>query len=164
MRHPVYSSTLADVLRTASILSSALVFFGGCTAAKTLFHSKIALNEVNFEVSRKANDSTPFSVELIALSDETLLPALLAMSADQWFDPEANFKRDHPTAVQTWYYELTPGLHLQVRDAPFKQRSTRAVLLFANYKGKGAYRMRLDTYRRATVQFSEKTIELAERP
>lgn len=133
----------------------------GCAATKSFFASRPALKEVNFDVSRKANDSAPFAVELVAVSDDTLLPKLLALSADQWFDPEATFKRDYPAMLQTWYYELTPGLALRVEEENWRRRGTRAVLLFANYKGKGAFRLRLDPYPNAHVLFAEKTIELA---
>ncbi len=146
------------------MLAGAALALSGCAAAKSLLQPPIALTEVRFDVSPKANGATPFAVELVAVSDETLLAALLTLSAAQWFAPEANLKRDHPGAMRTWYYELTPGSSMPVEDAPFARRGTRAVFLFANYKGKGAYRLRLDATPRATVRFSEQDIELAVNP
>jgi hypothetical protein len=137
----------------------------GCAATKSLFQPKIALTEVRFEVARNANDTAAFPAELVAVSDEALLAKLLATSADQWFDPDAPFKRDYPAAaLQTWYYELTPGLSLRVRQPQFGKRGLLAVLLFAHYQGKGNYRLRLDQVAQAHVRFAEKTIERADRP
>jgi hypothetical protein len=150
--------------RAASALALAVLVLSGCASSKALFQSKIALKDVHFSVLEKANDNMPFSVDLVVVSDETLLPALLAMNAAQWFDPATNFRRDHPASLAIWPYELTPGLSKPVTDARFAQRRTRAVLLFANYKGKGPYRLRLDNVPVATVLFLEKTIKLAEQP
>lgn len=145
------------------MLIAAAFSLGGCGAAKALLQPRIALKDVTFEVLEKANDATPFSVDLVAVSDEALLPALLAMSAAQWFNPAANnLKRDYPApTLRSWYYELTPGQKMAAEDAQFGVRGIRAVFLFANYKGKGAYRLRLDATPHATVRFSDKTVELA---
>lgn len=138
---------------------------GACSATKSLFQPKLALKEVRFEVSRKANDNAPFPVELVAVSDEALLTRLLAMGAAEWFAPDTNIKRDYPaSALRTWYYELTPGSTIPVRNAEFGKRGLRAILLFANYHGQGAYRLRLDAMPLARVQFKEKTIDLADQP
>jgi hypothetical protein len=154
-------------MRAAAALVLVLAAQGlaGCAATKSLFKPKLALTEVEFEVARDANDTTAFPAELVAVSDEALLARLLATSADQWFDPDAPFKRDYPAAaMQTWYYELTPGLSMRVRQPQFGRRGLLAVLLFAHYKGKGNYRLRLDAVAVARVRFAEKTIELADKP
>lgn len=137
---------------------------GACAATKSLLQPGIALKDVTFEVLANANGATPFAVDLVAISDDALLPTLLAMSAAQWFDPATNIKRDYQATLRSWYYELTPGLIMPVKDAHFGARGTRAVFVFANYKGKGAYRLRLDATPQATVRFSDKTVELAAKP
>lgn len=148
--------------RIVAIVALGMAFvLSGCAATKSLFQPSIALTEVKFDVARNANDSTPIAVEVVAVSDEALLAKMLTMTADQWFDPQSNLRRDYPALLQTWYYELTPGLRMQVRRDPFARRGTRAVLLYAHYKGKGAYRLRLDPYPKASVVFGEKDIALA---
>jgi type VI secretion system protein len=164
LRSPILSPSRFSPARTAYLVCGAVLLLGGCAATKSLLQPSIALKDVTFEVSAKANDATPFSVDLVAVSDETLVPALLAMSAAQWFDPATNIKRDAQTTLRSWNYELTPGLNMPVKDAQFGGRGTRAVFLFANYKGKGAYRLRLDATPHATVRFADKTVELAAKP
>ncbi|NHZ66139.1 type VI secretion protein [Massilia sp. CCM 8694] len=141
-----------------------MLAISGCAATKSLFQPKIALKQVQFVVDATANDATPFAVDLVAVSDESLVPALLALTAAQWFDPGANIKRDYPDRVHCWSYELTPGMSKPVDDAGFAVRGTRAVLLFANYKGKGAYRLRLDATPKATVRFADKTVRMEGNP
>jgi len=141
-----------------------MLVLSGCAATKSLLQPNIALKQVEFRVSEKANDAAPFSVDLVAVSDEALVSVLLAMTAAQWFDPSANVKRDYQDRVRFWSYELAPGLSMPVDDAKFAVRGTRAVLLFANYKGKGAYRLRLDATPKATIRFEDKTIDLVATP
>jgi type VI secretion system protein len=132
----------------------------GCAASPP----RIALRELSFEVAPAANDNMPFAVELVAVADEAVLAKLLALSAAQWFDPQSNLKRDYPLALQTWYYELTPGQRLELKPTPFAGRPSRGLLLFANYKTAGPYRLRLDTYEHASVLFGATAIEIAEPP
>ena len=139
-----------------------LVSLSGCTMP--LFKHKIALDELHFDVGRQANGSTPFAVELVAVDDDTLLATLLTLTAAQWFDPQANWKRDYPTTLHNWYYEVTPGQHLCFQPTAFSGRHAQALLLFANYKGPGAYRLRLDSYSRVRVAFAEYEIEVVAQP
>jgi|GEM_PF-1594614 len=164
LRSPVLSLPCSSPLRQACALTVAVFALGGCAATKSLLQPKIALRQVQFVVTPKANDATPFSVDLVAISDEALVPVLLAMPAAQWFDPVANVRNDYQDRVRCWSYELTPGMSMPVEDAKFTVRGVRAVLVFANYKGKGAYRVRLDATPKATVWFDDKTVRLADNP
>ena len=143
---------------------SGIFALAGCAATGSLLQPGIALKDVRFEVSANANDATPFAVELVAVADEALVPTVLGLSAAQWFDPVTNIKRDYQTTLRSWYYELTPGSTMLVNDAQFGGRGTRAVILFANYKGKGAYRLRIDATAHATIRFADQTVELAGTP
>lgn len=143
--------------RRAALLTLACLA-GGCGSlaalpGASLFGPRIALSDLRLEVAREANDNTPLRVELVAPRDEELLATLLGLSAAQWFDPLANYRRDHPDTLRSWDYELPPGATLHLKPAPFAGAKAAGLVLFANYKGKGAYRLRLDTYRRAVVSF-----------
>ncbi|QNA89240.1 hypothetical protein G4G28_13575 [Massilia sp. Dwa41.01b] len=95
----------------------------------------------------------PLRIELVAAGDEQLLARLLELSAAQWFDPLANYRRDYPATLRSWDYELPPGATLHLQPAPCAGAKAAGLVLFASYKGKGAYRLRLDPYRKAVVTF-----------
>jgi len=142
-----------------------LLALQGCSSVRAMLPpSKIALSDLSFEVARGANGGMPFAVELVAAGDDELVARLQALRADQWFDPASNLKADNPKTLKSWYYELTPGLQLRERPAPFTGTRARGLFLFAHYEGKGAYRLRLDSYARATVRFVEKEIVLEGTP
>ena len=148
----------ATMLGLGALLATPLVApLAGCASRPALFGPlfgpRIGLRELRLEVTREANDNMPLRIELVATKDEQLLAKLLTLSAAQWFDPLTNLRRDFPAALQTWDYELPPGASLALKPAPFAGVKAAGLVLFANYKGKGAYRLRLDPYRRATVVF-----------
>ncbi|GGC13482.1 type VI secretion protein [Pseudoduganella buxea] len=147
----------------ACLLAAAALLLTACETARKLLRPTVALTDLSFEVARGANGNAPFAVELVAPPDDELLAKLQALSAEQWFDPQANFKRDYPK-LRTWYYELTPGLRMRLNPTPFARARASGLLLFAHYQGKGAYRLRLDTYPKATVLFADKDIALAAVP
>lgn len=126
-----------------------------------LFKAKIALSELTFEVAPGANDDTPFAVELVAVSDDEVLKKLQMLTAAQWFDPQSNWRRDYPKALQTWYYELTPDRRFALpQPLPFARRPAQGLLLFANYKAQGAHRLRLESFKKAKVVFAAATIDV----
>ncbi len=155
-----------DAHRSRSLIPvlACLLALGGCSSVRALWPSKIALSDLSFEVARQANGGMPFAVELVAAGDDELVTHLQTLRADQWFDPASNLKADYPKTLRSWYYELTPGLQLRERPTPFAGARARGLFLFAHYEGKGAYRLRLDSYARATVRFVEKEIVLEGTP
>lgn len=139
----------------------ALLFIAMASACSTpMFKPKIALRELSFEVAPSANDNSPFAVELVATGDDEVLKKLLALSAAQWFDPHTNIKRDFPKDVQSWYFELTPGQRMALKPTPFGNKPGKGLVLFANYKGQGAYRLRLDSFAKAKVIFAATAIRI----
>lgn len=134
------------------------LLLSGCKTSFITPH--IALRELSMEASVKANDVSPVAVELVAIQDEELAKKLLSLTAGQWFDPAANWKIDYPKVLQTWYYEITPGQRIVLSPTEFSGRSGYALLLFANYKGSGVYRLRLDSFQKASVMFMEKDVKL----
>lgn len=137
-----------------------IIGLASACSAPTLFKPKIALRELAFEVATSANDNSPFAVELVATGDDEVLNKLLAMSAAQWFDPQTNLKRDFPKDVQSWYFELTPGQRMALKPTPFRNKPAKGLVLFAHYKGQGAYRLRLDSFDKAKVIFSANAIRI----
>lgn len=146
--------------RRTALLGLALLA-AGCAGRPALFKPRIALSDLRLEVAREANDNMPLRIELVATGDEELLAKLLELSAAQWFDPRANYRRDYPTSLRSWDYELPPGAVLHLKPAPFAGAKAAGLVLFANYRGKGAYRLRLDPYRRAVVAFGAQDAVLA---
>lgn len=145
------------------VVSLVLLCLGAATGcgSMALFKPRIALGELSFDVAPDANDDTPFALELVAVSDDDVLKKLQELTAAQWFDPQANWRRDYPQAIQTWYYELTPDRHWPLaQPLPFARRPARALLLFANYKTPGAHRLRLESFKKARVLFAASGISV----
>lgn len=144
----------------ASLVLLCLAAATGC-ASTALFQPRIGLGQLSFEVAPGANDDTPFALELVAVTDDEVLKKLQEVTAAQWFDPHANWRGDYPKALRSWYYELTPGRHWQLpQPLPFTRQPGRALLLFANYKGPGAYRLRLESFKKARVLFAASGISV----
>ena len=132
----------------------------GC-GLTTVLQPRIVLEELSFEVAPGANDDSAFALELVAVSDDALLGKLQDLTAAQWFDPQASWRRDYPQTIQSWHYELTPGSKLQLpQPLPFARRPGRALLLFANYKVPGAHRVRLESFKKARVIFGASGISI----
>ena len=134
-----------------------IVLVAGCSTP--LFKPKIALRELAFEVVAGANDNSPFAIELVSTSDDDLLKKLQALSAAQWFDGQANIKRDFPTLTFD-YYELTPGQDMTLRPTKFTNKPGKGLLLFANYKTPGQHRLRLETLHKAKIIFAADAIRV----
>ncbi len=136
----------------------------GCSPT-ALFKPRIALEELSFDVAPGANEDTVFALELVAVDDEHLLNHLRMLTAAQWFDPQANFRRDYPASLRTWRYELPPNSRLQLpQPLPFAHQPGRGLLLFANYRTPGAHRLRLDAYSKAIVVFGPSGISVQALP
>jgi type VI secretion system protein len=138
-----------------------LIGSGGCSTG--LFKPRIALRELHFEVAANANDTTPFAVDIVAVSDEDVLKKLQLINAAQWFDPQSNLKRDYPQALMVWNYELTPNSSL-APDPEFAGQKAQGLLLFANYKTAGAHRLRLEKYKKASIAFAAGDISVDAAP
>ena len=139
-----------------------LLMLAGCKTP--LFKPAIALTELQLQVQNKANGNAPFAVELVLVDNDELLQKMLALSAAQWFDEGAVLKRDYPKNLQSWRYELVPDQQLPIDTRPFVGKRGQALLLYANYIGRGAYRLRLDQLPKARVVFQESGIQLADTP
>ena len=135
-----------------------------CSPA-ALFKPRIALEELSFDVAPGANEDTVVALELVAVNDEYLLNHLGTLTAAQWFDPQANFRRDYPASLRIWRYELPPNSRLQLpQPLPFAHQPGRGLLLFANYRTPGAHRLRLDAYNKAIVVFGPSAISVQALP
>ena len=139
-----------------------LLLLAGCKS--TLFTPAIELADLRLDVARQANDNAAFAVELVMVDDAELLQKILALDPAQWFETGAKLRRDYPQDMQGWYYELVPGQQYHIAPTPFDGKRARALLLFANYGGRAAYRLRLEQLAKARVLFQENGIELAKTP
>lgn len=129
-----------------------------------LFKPRIGLAELSFDVAKTANDNRPIEVELVSTSDAELFKKLLALPAAEWFDPRNNFQQDYPRTLQRWHYELTPGQLLILKPTPFAGQPGLGMVLFANYNTAGPFRLRVDTFSKARIVFSEHSLRVEAPP
>ncbi|QNB00143.1 hypothetical protein [Massilia sp. Se16.2.3] len=118
--HISTGSSHAPWARRAILLGLALLA-AGCASRPSLpalFGPRIALSDLRLDVARDANDNMPLRIELVAAGDEQLLARLLELSAAQWFDPLANYRRDYPATLRS------TGLRTAARRDPAPAAST----------------------------------------
>lgn len=101
-------------------------------------------NDTVIETVAGANDNTPVAVDIVAVSDSTLLSTIQALSAAQWFNAKSQLLRDSPGGLHIWSLELVPGSRFETRENPLQGVPAEAILLFARYRSAGDHRLRLD--------------------
>jgi len=112
----------------------------GCS----FWQSRVELKAVVIETVPEANDNAPVAVDIVAISDSALLPAIQALTATQWFNAKSQLLRDAPDGLRIWSLELVPGSRFVADDNPLQGVPAKAILLFARYRSEGEHRLRLD--------------------
>jgi type VI secretion system protein len=106
------------------------------------------LVRVHVHVAPDANQGSPTPVDLVFVYDETTARALIALSADEWFERKAEMRQGDPErrAFDVRQWEWVPGQAVATIEhgaASGDRRRMRAVFVFARYTSAGAHRLRL---------------------
>lgn len=86
-----------------------------------------------------ANQNSPVAVDVVAIRNKQLVPAIAALTAAQWFQNKVQILRDHPGQVDVRSWEWVPGQDIAPIRTPLPG-GVRQVIVFANYSGPGAHR------------------------
>lgn len=121
-------------------LSLFILLNSGCS----FWQNRVAFNDVVIETVADANDNTPVAVDIVAVTDTALLPAVQSLSAGQWFNAKSQLLRDAPDGLHVWSLELVPDSRFVAKDNPLQGVPAEAILLFARYRSAGEHRLRLD--------------------
>ena len=137
-----------------------LIFLlGGLTAcgigarARALIGQKM---RVQVHVADTANQQNPVALDLVLVYDKKLLKELLKLSAADWFDKRAQFRRDYPAGqgFEAWGWEWVPGQNVPLQKVPLKPKAKGGVV-FANYFSPGEHRARIQPNKSFQVDLRE---------
>lgn len=120
-----------------------------------MFASTIPLRTIAFRVAENANANSPIPVDLVLISDDAVVPPVMALNASDWFQRREQFLRDFPGKIKVMNFELVPGSTVAPRDVERSPRPVAAVV-FANYQVPGAHRLRVNTQRDLVVVLGER--------
>ena len=93
-----------------------------------------------------ANQNSPVAVDVVAIRNKQLVPAIAALTAAQWFQQKRQIVRDHPDQLTIRSWEWVPGQDVQPLKAAMPG-GTKQVVVFANYSSPGAHRALLGDHR-----------------
>jgi hypothetical protein len=123
------------------LLSACLMALGSCVRAP--------LN-MDVYLSDNLNEDNPLPVDVIAVCDPKMLSELLTLDANGWFKYKRHYMWRYQDGedYQIWSWEWVPGNRvLRIdREIPCEPK---AILVYAGYRGDGAYR----AYIRDVLQF-----------
>jgi len=154
-----FASRTRFLLRTAFVWSFVVV--GG--ACFVIHKSPILTRSFVIAASADANDNAPTTVDAVMIYNATMLPAVLKMSAKQWFDQREQLRNDFPGGFEMREWEVVPGAQVDVTKLPFKSGGL-SLVLFANYPGPGDHRARIDTWAKPRIVLHDHTFAVAGHP
>lgn len=114
----------------------------------------ISTRALSFQVDPEANEQSPVPVELVVIYDPEVMPALLEMTARQWFEARRQLLLDHPRGIRSHLWELVPGQELPLQRLPLPRDGAVAALVYADYRSPGPHRVRVDTFRRVRLRLT----------
>jgi len=120
-----------------------------------MFRDTIALRSIAFRVAEGANENSAIPVDLVLISDDTVVPPIIALTAAEWFQRREQFQRDFPSKLRVMNFELVPGSTVAARPVSRSPRPVAAIV-FANYQVAGAHRLRVNTERDLVVVLGER--------
>ncbi|ECP4590133.1 T6SS protein Cts2N [Salmonella enterica subsp. enterica serovar Muenchen] len=110
----------------------------------SFWQNRVELYVVRIDTVPNANDNTPIAVDIVAITDASLISTIKVLSAAQWFNAKPQLLRDAPGSLQVWSLELVPGSHFISNENPLYGVPAKAIVLFARYRSEGEHRLWLD--------------------
>lgn len=108
--------------------------------------SKPSPLHLQVRVLNTANQNSPIAVDVVAIRNKQLVPAIAQLTAAQWFQQKRQILRDHPDQLNIHSWEWVPGQDVQPLKTPMPG-GVKQVVVFANYSGPGAHRALLGDHR-----------------
>jgi type VI secretion system protein len=132
---------------------------GGYRFVQSLGGRQVHISVVNTE---RANLNNPVALDFLVVFNEKTETEASKLTARQWFEKKAQFKRDHILNQDylLFEYEFVPGDPVPVIDIPYTV-SGRSLLVYADYYTPGEHRVRVDPQKDATITLNERGFTLA---
>lgn len=137
----------------AGILGGLLLFYSGCGLPAPGL-SKPSPLHLQVHILDAANQNSPVAVDVVAIRNKQLIPAIAALTAAQWFQQKRQIVRDHPDQLTIRSWEWVPGQDVQPLKTPMPG-GTKQVVVFANYSSPGAHRALLGEHRQFALTLQQ---------
>jgi len=119
---------------------------------KNLLVSAVTLQSVSILADRDVNGGYPLALDIVTVTDVTVLGSLAGLRASEWFAAKADFQRQHQGKLTVLSWELVPGQHfLDVKIAP-EARTVVGVMVYADYLGERSYRASVQNQKKIVLR------------
>jgi type VI secretion system protein len=146
----------------AGLLSAiCFVSLAGCSM---LFPSgdKVKWDELALAASDDANNDSPVAVDVVFVTDKTLLARIAELPASKWFSVRGDLVATFPDSIRYQSWELVPGQRLVVPGDKLRGPRVAGVFVFADYPGPRANRVRVEQFKgRLVVQLGDNAFSVS---
>jgi type VI secretion system protein len=136
----------------------------GLAGCSMLFPSgdKVKWDDLTLAASDEANNDSPIAVDVVFVTDKTLLARIAELPASKWFAVRGDLKGTFPDAIRYQSWELVPGQRVVVPGDTLRGPRVAGVFVFADYPGPGAHRVRVDRFDgRLVVQLGDNAFSIS---
>ncbi len=137
--------------RFAAVLAGAAIGTAGCIPF--VGRSPVKLRGYALSAAAQANDRSPVAVDLVVVTEKTLVAPVSKLAAADWFATRGQLLLDNPRGLSVTSLEPVPGQALPYQRLRWKGNA-QAAFVFANYPSPGHHRVRVDPYRWIAVQLT----------
>jgi type VI secretion system protein len=150
--------TNLSVMVCFMVLTSSLL---GACAMLSFKGDKVKWTQLTLSASDDVNNNSPIAVDVVLVTDETLVTKLAELPASKWFAARADLVNTYPDGLRYRSWEVVPGQQLIVPGDTFEGPRVAAVFIFANYPAPGAHRVRIEQFGgRLAVQLDNNTFSV----
>ena len=122
----------------AGLICGLLLIFTGCGIPAPGLSKPTPL-QLQVRILDSANQNSPVAVDVVAVRNKQLAPAIAALTAAQWFQQKTQIVRDHPDQLDIQSWEWVPGQDVRPIRTPMPG-GVKQLIVFANYAAPGAHR------------------------
>ena len=117
---------------------------------------------LNVTLDAEVNNNSPVAVDVVLVSDKTMLKELSALTAKAWFEKRKTLLRMHPSEIHVSSWEWIPGQEVDSLKIPHTGIAD-GVLLFANYAAAGDHSTVLPRNGTIDIAFGPKDFKILPR-
>ncbi len=134
----------------------------GCSAVmkpvRSASHTTGGIN-LNVTLDPEVNDNSPVAVDVVLVSDKSVLKELSALTAQAWFGKRTTLLRMHPSEIHVSSWEWVPGQEVATLKIP-RTGIADGVLLFASYTSTGDHSSALPRNGTIDIAFGPKDFKI----
>lgn len=145
-------------LRATIMLVLTVVLLTGCSNLfkmenwKNLLGNAEALQSISILTDQDVNGGYPLALDVVAITDLTVLNSLAGLRAAEWFSGKTDFQRQHQGKLTVFSWELVPGqifTNIKVAQEP---RNVVGIVVYADYLGERSYRASVQNQKKIVIR------------